>query len=102
MKQRLLFLLKIYLWFILTFMLQKPLFMLFHYDLFDKVSFMDWIQVMYHGLSLDISVASYILVLPVFVALVTVWIQGLCAEWFYKGYFAFIKSLLSLIFICDI
>ena len=67
------------------FMLQKPLFMLFHYNLFEKASLIDWMQVIYHGLPLDLSVASYILALPVFVALVTVWIQGLWAEWFYKS-----------------
>lgn len=102
MKQRLLFLLKIYLWFIFMFMLQKPLFMLFHYNLFEKASLIDWMQVIYHGLPLDLSVASYILALPVFVALVTVWIQGLWAEWFKKGYFALIIAILSLIFISDI
>ncbi len=102
MKQRLLFLLKIYLWFMFMFMLQKPLFMLFHYNLFEKASFIDWMQVIYHGIPLDLSVASYILALPVFVALVTVWIQGLWAEWFYKGYFALIIAVLSLIFISDI
>lgn len=84
------------------FMLQKPLFMLFHYNLFEKASFIDWMQVIYHGIPLDLSVASYILALPVFVALVTVWIQGLWAEWFYKGYFALIIAVLSLIFISDI
>lgn len=102
MRQRLLFLLKIYLWFMFMFMLQKPLFMLFHYNLFEKASFIDWMQVIYHGIPLDLSVASYILALPVFVALVTVWIQGLWAEWFYKGYFALIIAVLSLIFISDI
>lgn len=101
MKQRLLFLFKTYLWFVFMFVLQKPLFMLYHYSLFDNASFMDWLQVMYHGLPLDFSVASYILVIPVLVALMTVWIQGLWAEVFYKGYFALIIAVLSIIFISD-
>ena len=66
------------------FMLQKPLFMLFHYNLFEKASFIDWMQVIYHGIPLDLSVASYILALPVFVALVTVWIQGFGQNGFIK------------------
>ena len=102
MKQRLSFLFKTYLWLIIMFILQKPLFMLFHYDLFNTTSFMDWIQVMYHGLPLDFSVASYILALPVLVTLLTVWIQGLWAEMFYKAYFALIIAVLSIVFIVDI
>ena len=102
MKQRLLFLFKTYVWFVFMFMLQKPLFMIYHYRLFDNASIGDCLWVMYHGLPLDFSVAGYILVLPMFIALITIWIQGLWAEVVYKGYFALIIAILSLIFVSDL
>lgn len=61
---RLRYLVVIYFWFVLVFVLQKPLFMFWQGDLYAGISFLDWLRVMWHGLPLDLSVSAYIMVLP--------------------------------------
>ena len=62
MKERLLYLLKIYLLIVLTFVNAKVLFMLYN-GTDQSVSFTDHMQAIYHGLSLDLSTALYFLIL---------------------------------------
>ena len=102
MKQRLFYLIKTYLWFLLIFVLQKPVFMAWHYDLYRHISFADWFKVMYHGLPLDFSISAYILAVPVLITLLTVWVQGRWSELANRIYFVIISLVVSVIFICDI
>ena len=46
MKKRILFLIAVYFWFFIMFVLQKPLFMLFHWDIYGKIPLMEWFSVM--------------------------------------------------------
>ena len=87
MKHRLFYLIKTYAWFLFIFILQKPIFMIRHYDLYRNVPLSDWFDVMYHGLPLDFSLSAYILVIPVFVTLLTVWVQGRWSELVSRVYF---------------
>lgn len=73
---RLRYLVVIYFWFVLVFVLQKPLFMFWQGDLYAGISFLDWLRVMWHGLPLDLSVSAYIMVLPMLLATVSVWLPG--------------------------
>ena len=41
MKKRILFLIAVYFWFFVMFVLQKPLFMLFHWDIYGKIPLME-------------------------------------------------------------
>ena len=102
MKHRLFYLIKTYAWFLFIFILQKPIFMIWHYDLYRNVPLSDWFDVMYHGLPLDFSLSAYILVIPVFITLLTVWVQGCWSELVSRVYFGIISLVLSIIFICDI
>lgn len=74
MKQRVLFFLKYYLFWVLFFMLQKLVFMLWQYRLLGEVSWHDWFLVMWHGLPLDFSVAAYITALPALLLIMSVWL----------------------------
>lgn len=53
MKKRILFLIAVYFWFFIMFVLQKPLFMLFHWDIYGKIPLMEWFSVMWNGRPLD-------------------------------------------------
>ena len=68
---RLKYLVAIYFAFVLLFMLQKPLFMLWQGDLYSDASVGEWFQVIAHGIPLDLSVAAYILVLPMLLTIVS-------------------------------
>lgn len=57
---RLKYLVATYFAFVLLFMLQKPLFMLWQGDLYSDASVGEWFQVIAHGIPLDLSVAAYI------------------------------------------
>ena len=61
MKQRLLFFFKYYLFWLLFFLIQKPIFMLSQLPRMGQLSFVDWLAVPWHALPLDLSVASYVM-----------------------------------------
>ena len=64
MKKRILFLIAVYFWFFVMFVLQKPLFMLFHWDIYGKIPLMEWFSVMWNGRPLDFSMAAYLTAIP--------------------------------------
>ncbi|MEG1616209.1 MAG: sulfatase-like hydrolase/transferase [Bacteroidales bacterium] len=102
MKRDLLRLGKIYLALLLVFAVQKPLFMLYHFDLYKEVPFWQWWKEIYYGMPLDYSMSAYLCVIPVLLTLVSVWIKG---AWFaksVKGYFRVINLFISVIFISDL
>ena len=53
---------KYYLFWILFFVVQKPLFMLAQHKLLNGVTVADWLRVIWHAFPLDLSVASYVTV----------------------------------------
>ena len=53
---------KYYLFWLLFFLVQKPIFMLANLSLMGDMSWQDWLLVPWHALPLDLSVASYIMV----------------------------------------
>ncbi len=101
MKQRLLFLVAIYGWFLLMFVLQKPLFMLYHLDLYAHEGIGEWLSVMWHGKPLDASIAAYLTVLPGL--LVTATVYGRWKGWtsVFRAYFVVIALVVSTIAVCD-
>ncbi|MBQ7191303.1 MAG: LTA synthase family protein [Paludibacteraceae bacterium] len=75
MKTRILFLLKYYLYWILFFVLQKPLFMVWQYGQLGEVGWRDWWLVPWHGLPLDMSVAAYIAMAAGVLLTISVWVR---------------------------
>ena len=63
MKERLLVFVKYYLFWLLFFLIQKPIFMLSQMPRMGELSFTDWLAVPWHALPLDLSVASYVMLL---------------------------------------
>ena len=64
MKKRIIQFLTTYFLFVLLFVLQKPVFMVYYHDLYADVSFGDYFSVMWHGLPLDLSLAGYLTAIP--------------------------------------
>lgn len=102
MKNKLYTLLKIYLGFVGIFALQKPLFMLYHSDLYGKDSLLEWIGVIYNGLTLDFSMAGYLTVIPVLLTLTSLWKEGKWLRKALNGYFIMINLVIAVIFISDL
>ncbi len=73
MKERLISFCKYYLFWVLFFAVQKPLFMLWQHSLLGDVSWKDWFLVPWHGLPLDLSVAGYITLLFGLLLCVSCW-----------------------------
>lgn len=69
-----------------AFVIQKPLFMLWYRGLYDECGIADKCRVIVHGLPLDLSMASYLTVLPLLLALVALWkpnkvLRVICRIW---------------------
>ena len=71
MLPRLAALLKTYLFFVVLFAAEKPLFLAFHFNAATEATTpSEWLQVLWHGLPLDLSCAGYFTIVPaLFIAL---------------------------------
>ena len=94
-------LLRHYLSLVILFMIQKPLFML--YTSFHKQPYgiRDWFSVVWHGIPIDLSVAGYLTVLPVFLVIISVWAQSFPVKKVMKVYDALAALIIAVIFIGD-
>jgi len=73
MKSRLLYFLKYYAFWLVFFVLQKPIFMVWQHALMGDITGMDYLRVIGHGLPLDVSVAAYCTALVGLWLVVSVW-----------------------------
>lgn len=101
MKRRIYFLVGVYCWFFLLFILQKPLFMLYHWDIYGGTPLSEWFSVMWHGRLLDNSMAAYITAVPALLTVATVWLQGRWWTPVFRVYFALIAFVVSAITLGD-
>lgn len=101
MKKSLLIFIKTYLLFVLIFLIQKPLFMIYYHDLYQSASFVDYLAVMWHGLQLDASIAGYLTVIPGLFLIISLWAKPQMMKLIFKIYYAVISFLISVIFVAD-
>lgn len=93
--------LAIYLTFVLAGAIQKPVFLIFHGG--EGLSAADWFEVIYHGLSMDCTVAGYLTALPGLVMVAGVWLPR--RAWLrqvMRGYNAVAAVLMSLAAVANI
>lgn len=102
MKQRILFLLTIFILWLPAFALQKPVFMFYHHTLANDCSASEYLQVIAHGLLLDCTIAGYLTVIPLLLTLLSVWLPGAYLRKVLKGYIGIAAVLVALIFAVDI
>lgn len=100
MRERLKYLLKMTLLLLAVFMLQKPLFMLYNIDAAEGVGFSDYLMVILHGLKLDLTVTSYLMMLPTVVVLLTYFIK-LPVRKILVAYYFILMLVVSIIFVAD-
>ena len=98
MRCRVKFLTRVYLWTVLVFIIAKVVFML----VCKSDSMGDLWQVITHGLSLDLSTALYILIIPFLLTMVSVWWKApKTIRRILIGYFAIISFAMVLAFVAD-
>ena len=98
MKQRIRYLLRFYLLTVLVFIAAKVGFMLFNHEGHDFTLADVW-QVIWHGLSLDLSTSLYLLAVPFLLTIVSVWVK--VPRWLFYGYNAIIGLAMALAFVAD-
>lgn len=102
MKTRFKYFFLTYVFFVLIFIIQKPLFMLYHLPLFKEATWKDWFLVPYHGLPLDFSLAGYLTIIPGLLLVCTIWSRKRLWRRLAKAYFAVIAIVLSAVFVIDL
>ena len=98
MRQRALYLLKLYVATLFFFVAAKVGFMLYQHGGHD-FTFTDMLQVIGHGLSLDLSTSLYIIAVPFLLVAASLWLR--IPKWCFRIYYAFAAVLLSLAFVAD-
>lgn len=100
MRERLLYLIKIYLLTVIVFVTAKVVFMVANYD-GHPFGVGDVWEVITHGLSLDLSTGIYLVCIPFLVSMVTLWWMPNGVPILMKIYYAVIASALILAFTAD-
>ena len=98
MRQRALYLSKFYVVTLLFFVAAKIGFMLYQHG-GHNFTFTDLLQVIGHGLSLDLSTSLYIIAVPFLLVAASLWLR--IPKWCFRIYYAFAAVLLSLAFVAD-
>lgn len=104
MIRKIAFVFSVFLATVVVMALQKPLFLLFYAAEAAQVSPAAWFGVLWHGLTLDSTVAGYVTVLPLLLTLISLWVRLPGRKWrtALNGYFAVIAVVTAVIFAVDI
>ena len=101
MRDRVVFLIRTYLWTVLVFCIAKIVFMITCHEGHD-FTFGNVMEVLRHGLSLDLSTALYFLILPFLVMLVSIWWnKGKVLRRLLCTYYIIISIAFALAFVAD-
>ena len=100
MRQRLLYLIKVYLLTVVLFIVAKVVFMLSNSEEHAFTASDIW-QVVRHGLSLDLSTSLYFIILPFLTTIISLWWDNRKVQTFLRIYYVFIATMLTLAFIAD-
>ena len=98
MKNRLLYLVKTYLLTILLFVVAKVAFMLLCNEGHDYTAG-DMAEVLWHGLSLDLSTALYFIIVPFLLTVASLWVT--VPKWVFRTYYAIVAVAFALAFVAD-
>ena len=101
MKKRILFLLYLFLVLLGLFVLQKPIFIISNAEPLSTVTLSDYFNVMFHGLSLDLATSSYLVIIPLFVVLASIWWKNMNLRKILLPYYILISLVAAAIFIGD-
>ena len=99
---RFLVLLRVYVALILLFAVQKPVFMAFNLQYADSLTLHDWLEVMWHGLSLDSVMACYILWVPTLLVWASFFAPKINLRRVLTPYYILMALLMALAFVADV
>ena len=101
MKKRIAYLILVFAVIFIFFILQKPFFMLYNDAPGRLVPFSSYLQVMFHGMSLDAATTGYLTAIPWLTILISIWFKKFPLRQLLVGYYAIVCLLISLIFVGD-
>ena len=104
MKRKLLFVLVVFAATVVMMAVQKPVFLAYYAAEAAEAGFGGWCRVLWHGLSLDMTVAGYVTVVPLLVTLLSLWVRLPQRFWrgILTGYFVLITLVTAAIFAVDV
>ena len=100
MRQRLIYLMKVYMLTVVVFIAAKLVFMLVNYE-GHAFGIGDMCAVILHGLTLDLSTSLYFLILPFLTTLFSLWWDDRRLHTFLRIYYGIIATMLMLAFVAD-
>ena len=100
MRQRLIYLMKVYMLTVVVFIAAKLVFMLVNYE-GHAIDIGDMCAVILHGLTLDLSTSLYFLILPFLTTVVSLWWDDRRLRTFLHIYYAVIATMMMLAFVAD-
>ena len=90
------------LFFLSFFLIQKPVFVLYHYDIYSTLDISTLLSIIKAGFPLDLALSCYLIALPLLASLFSVYIQHKHILTFLRGYLLLISILLPTLFIVDL
>ena len=101
MKKRLIYLISFFCAIFFIFMIQKPVFMLYNHSLEKGYPLNDYLQVMFHGASLDATTAGYLTALPFIIIIISIWFKKFPIKKILFPYYLIASTFLSIAFVVD-
>ena len=102
MKRCLLALLRLYVYWLAVFVVQKPLFMAWYAGMYRERGLLDWLGVAWHGLPLDFSLAGYLTTVPALLLIVSIWIRHRWVDMLMRVWLALGAALVVLAFLVNL
>lgn len=92
----------IYIVLIGVFLLETLLFMLYHQNVYSVFSSSEWLQVLWHSIPQDLTLAGYVVALPLVLKLVHYWVPGHWYRTFCVWFFTIMSIPLALLWMVDL
>ena len=102
LARSILYILKPFIFILGFFALNRLIFIVYHADKFTSITVGERLSALWHAVHLDISAASYIMILPVIALLVQAWLPFTFLKYFQRLYYGVLIFLLSVISTVDL
>ena len=102
MKRCLVALLRLYVYWLVVFVIQKPLFMAWYAGMYRERGLLDWLSVIWHGLPLDFSSAGYLTTVPALLMIVRTWVHHRYVDMLMRVWLALSSALVVLAFLVNL
>ena len=101
MKKRIAYIVSYFITVFLIFICQKPLFMLYNDAQGKGVEWLDYVQVILHGASLDATTTGYLTSFPLLIILLSIWLKKFPLKKVLRTYYLFASLVIAVVFVVD-